>query len=557
MKSGSPAFSAWLDGFLAAYYRRRPVNATFIGVHDYDHLLPDLSSAGMDERAAEMRGLLNSLGSLPPEPLTEAEEMDRRMAEGFLKIQLWESGSNHFARGNPSLYTGEAIFGVLSLCRRAFAPFEERLEAIIHRMEAIERLLGQGKSNVREAPPAWTERAIRECGGALSFLQEGFRVLLRDNGVESAGATAAAGRAAAAFMDFRGYLETELRGRVREEYGCGEEAFNLMLREGHCLDVDAAGVEAYGWDQLKESEGLLEAGAGDFGGSDWREVIGRLADYHPTVEHYYPHHRGLWEACRIAAEDNQLVTWPDCPIEFVPRPAWARGAAPDLYFLPYHSAPAFDALPAVDFIVPPIDREMAPEARRRLLRAANNSVIKLNHVVHHAGLGHHVQNWYAYQSESRLARIAAVDCASRLALFCGGTLAEGWATYSTYLMDEVGFLTALEGYSLRHARLRASARAIVDASLHTGKFTLDDAAAFYHRRVGMSQSASRAEAVKNSMFPGAAVMYLVGHDAIARLRRQMSARLGDGFRLREFHDRLLSYGSAPVSLIAAAMLKDG
>ena len=30
-----------LDAFFSAYYRRRPVNATFTGVHDFDDRLPD------------------------------------------------------------------------------------------------------------------------------------------------------------------------------------------------------------------------------------------------------------------------------------------------------------------------------------------------------------------------------------------------------------------------------------------------------------------------------------------------------------------------------------
>ena len=34
----------------------------------------------------------------------------------------------------------------------------------------------------------------------------------------------------------------------------------------------------------------------------------------------------------------------------------------------------------------------------------------------------------------------------------------------------------------------------------------------------MPEAAAMAEAVKNSMFPGAAVMYLMGRDAIHRLR---------------------------------------
>ena len=553
MESRAPQFAAWLDEFFASYYRHRPVNATFIGVHNYDHRLPDFSPQGVDECVAEMETLLKTLRTLSQEPLTEAQSMDRKLAEGFLAIQLWEYGSNHFHRGNPSLYTGEAIFGVLSLFRHVFAPLEQRLEAAIDRMNAIPSLLNQGKANVRQAPPAWTERATRECTGALSFLGDGLEMFMRDNGVDSKSLRNAADTASAAFRDFQSYLETELRRRPTEEYACGEEAFNLMLRRGHFLDMDASEVEIYAWDQLRGSEAKLEAHAGDFGASDWRSALAQLDDHHPTVERYYPRHWELWEACRAAAEEHELLTWPDCAIDFVPRPSWARGAAPHLYFLPYHSAPAFDPLPSVDYLVPPIDVDMPPETQERLLRAANDSVIKLNHVVHHGSIGHHVQNWYAYQAPSRIGQIAAVDCASRLALFCGGTMAEGWATYTTGLMDEVGFLTPLEHYSLHHARLRASARAIVDVNLHIGKFAFAEAEAFYRQRVAMSQEASHAEAVKNSMFPGAAVMYLMGSDMIRRLREELSTKQGDAFNLKQFHDRFLSYGSVPVSLIREAM----
>ncbi len=553
MESSAPQFAAWLDEFFASYYRHRPVNATFIGVHNYDHRLPDFSPQGVDECVAEMETLLKTLRSLPPEPLTEAQRMDRKLAEGFLEIQLWEYGSSHFHLGNPSLYTGEAIFGVLSLFRRDFAPLEQRLEAAIDRMNAIPSLLNQGKANVRQAPPAWTERATRECTGALAFLGDGLEIFMRDNGVDSKSLRNAADTASAAFRDFQCYLETELRRRPTEEYACGGEAFNLMLRQGHFLDMDASEVEIYAWDQLKGSEAKLEAYAGDFGASDWRSALAQLADHQPSVERYYPRHWELWEACRAAAEEHELLTWPDCPIEFVPRPSWARGAAPHLYFLPYHSAPAFDPLPAVDYLVPPIDKDMPPETQEKLLRATNDSVIKLNHVVHHGSIGHHVQYWYAYKAQSRIGQIAAVDCASRLALFCGSTMAEGWATYTTGLMDEVGFLTSLEHYSLHHARLRASARAIVDVNLHTGKFSFDEAEAFYRDYVAMSEKASYAEVVKNSMFPGAAVMYLMGSDMIRRLREELSTKQGAAFNLKQFHDRFLSYGSVPVSLIREAM----
>jgi uncharacterized protein (DUF885 family) len=153
--------------------------------------------------------------------------------------------------------------------------------------------------------------------------------------------------------------------------------------------------------------------------------------------------------------------------------------------------------------------------------------------------------------------VAAVDCASRIAMFCGGTMAEGWSSYVVDLMGEVGFLTPLERYSQHYARMRAAARAIVDVSLHHGRMSLDEAITFYRDDAGMTQQAAHAEAVKNSLFPGAAMIYLIGQDAIRDLRHDIAVREGSAFSLRRFHDRVLSYGSIPVPLIAAAMRAEG
>lgn len=138
-------------------------------------------------------------------------------------------------------------------------------------------------------------------------------------------------------------------------------------------------------------------------------------------------------------------------------------------------------------------------------------------------------------------------------MFCGGTMAEGWACYATDLMGEFGALTELERYAEHQSRRRMCARAVVDVELHRGRFTLEQAADYYEDAAGMSRTAAESEAVKNSMFPGAAVMYLMGTDAIHELRRAMEALQGEGFTLRDFHDELLSYGSVPVSLVSHDM----
>jgi hypothetical protein len=549
-----PPFETWLDDFFASYHRHRPVSATFIGVHEHDERLPDLSEHGLGDALGDAEWLLTRLDALPAEPLDGTPAVDRALARGFLRIQRWELQSHHFARGNPCVHTGEAAFGVIGLLRRPFAPIARRLEAARRRIEAIPILLREARGAVLGAPEAWLGRAADECEGLLALLDDGLERFLALHGVEARPLRAAAERAAPAVGELQRHLR-DARGRATRRYACGEEAFALLLRDGHCLSVDAEEIARYADDQLAESEARLEARARGLGATGWSEALTGLSDHHPPVEDYYARYGRLWAECRRLADEHRLLTWPDFPIRFVPRPAWARRAAPHLYFLSYHSPAPLDAPSELEYFVPPIEPDMPAEEQERLLRATHDGVIKLNHVIHHGAIGHHIQNWYAARARSRIGQVAAVDCASRIALFCGGTMAEGWACYATELMGEAGFLTPLEQLALDHARLRMAARALVDVRVHHGAWTFDEAVAFYRARVGMTEAAARAEAVKNTMFPATALMYLIGTDAIHGLRRELARQ--PGFELAAFHDRLLSCGSIPVSQAATLLGAEG
>jgi uncharacterized protein (DUF885 family) len=492
------------------------VNATFIGIHAHDDRLPDFSERGIAETLADAEDLLERLDALPPEPLSVWQRVDRQLAEGFLRVQRWESTSLHFGPTNPIHFTGEAIFGLVSLLLH---PSDVRLHSAARRLEQVPAFLQTGMDQIRSAPEAWIERALHECVGA--------RLLLEDAAATFPVLHDAAAPAASSFADFERFLQHQVT--ATEEYASGGEAFELLLRHAHVATTDAAGVERLALERIAVEDDALRTPP---------------PEPDPAASHpdYLAHFTDLWHRVRDVAIDDDVVTFPDWPVRFVDRPAWAQRAAPYLYFLPYRSPAPYDAPLVVDYLTP---------------RGADDSTIKLNHVVHHASLGHHVQNWFAARSESRIGRIAAVDCASRIAMLCGGTLAEGWANYATDLADDSdpGLFTAAERYGQHRARLRMAARAVVDIRLHQGRFTLQDAIDFYSNRVGMPAPAARAEAVKNSLFPGAACMYLLGWDAIWRLRRELESRAAAPLSLRAFHDRFLSFGSIPVSLIARAMLE--
>jgi uncharacterized protein (DUF885 family) len=553
VSTNSSNFSSWLDDFFSTYYRRRPVSATFIGMHAFDHDLPDFSEKSVTETVDEMKVLLSRVDTLTDENLTVAENLDRKLAVGYLRTQLWEYQSNHFHKGNPCLYTGEAVFSVISLFLTEYAPIGERVAAAIDRMNGIPTLLKQGQSNVRQAPQAWIENAIHECIGAIAFFNQGVDQLIKDHKVSDPRFKKGALTATAAFQQFKLYLESELRQNSTQNYACGEDAFNLMMRCGHFIELDLDEYVRYAESQIAEADAYLKSHAVDFGASSSTEALAKLGEIHPTIENYYQRFGELWLSCQALAEKKHLVTWPDFPIEYIAQPLWAREAAPYLYFLPYRSPAAFNRPKVHKYLVPPIDANMPAEKQEQMLRAVNDSVIKSNHVIHHGSIGHHVQNWNAQRSASLIGRMAATDCASRLAMFCAGTMAEGWAVYVGDLMAEAGFLTPLEEYAEAQSRRRMSARAVVDIKLHRGEFTLEQAATYYRTNGGMNADFAMREAVKNSMFPGAAMMYLYGSDRIKNFREEMASLMGSLFILQQFHDKFLSYGSIPVELVCNEM----
>ena len=551
----APHLQAWLDRFFDQYYTLRPVNATFIGRHEHDRALPDWSDAGLRDTVAQMRDLLGELEALPTEDPDPVERVDREIARGFLEIQIWERSSENFQRGNPALFTGEAVFGLMSHLLSDYAPLPDRVESMLARMSLVPEFLRQGTTTVTSAPAAWTQRALRECGAAVAFLREGLPTV--GPLPPSLGSTVAraAESCANAFETHAVALQRNLPACSPDRVACGGASLQRLLAVGHFLDESVEEVLAYAESALQEAQSSLLERSRLLGTDPPAALLARLEDLHPDLDQYLDRYREIWDAMRAKCLERDLLTWPEFPIRYVPRPAWSRAAAPDLYFLFYRSPATFNRPRVHEYLVTPIDDEVPVDQRLPLLRAHNDSVIKLNHVVHHGGIGHHVQNWHAARARSRIGQVAAVDCASRIAMFAGGTMAEGWACYATDLMAEQGGLTPLEALAEARSRVRMCARAIVDVSLHTGRWTFAECAAFYASTAAMSPESAESEVVKNSMFPGAALMYLMGTDGVHAVRRREQTRLGDRFGLRAFHDRFLSFGSIPVQLAGKLMME--
>jgi hypothetical protein len=490
------------------------------------------------------------------------------LARANLDVRLAEHTSGHFIDRNPALWTGEAIFSVVSLMIRPFASADARLAPLASRLAALPAFLREMQASLTGPVPAlWRDRARRECQTAQQLFDTGLSMWLALHSpsgdrhaadaheLPTADVTAlqvAAADARAAFADADIWLAALSVADV-DAYAAGESLVEGLLTRGHYCDVAPRALLADAEHAMAGAAARLEEALAPYHGS-WPAAQAALAADAPSVDGYYAVFEAKWHEIHDAVVARDVITWPDWPIRYVPIPAWAQTAAPQLYWLFYRSPAPFDGYRVYDYVVTPIDHTMPAEVQASRLAAWNHSTITLNHVVHHGGIGHHVQNWHAtHRSFSRIGKVAAVDAASRIGMFLGGSMAEGWACYATALVGELGLLSPLEQISERHTQVRLLARAIVDLRLHLGDWSLDECVQYYESRVGMAPAVALAEATKNSMFPATALMYWLGTQGIMDLRARQQQTLGGTFSMRHFHDDLLSRGAIPVRLVAQLM----
>ena len=365
--------------------------------------------------------------------------LDAELARAFLDVQRAELAAAHGPRGNPALWTGEAVFGAgvaddprLRAARRA------RAASATARLAAVPAFLGPGARASRRAAG---RHAMGDAGaprlrrrGPPARRRRG--ALGRERRARRAHGRPVARRGPRGPRGVRDVRELAPRrpggggpaAAARRLYdGCSVAATSAHARRRSCC-----ARRGPRWPRRAPTSTrrrARRAARGPRCRSAWPPTTPRPTGICAAFGR-------TWEACRARAAARDAVTWPDWPIRYVPysRLDARGGAAPLLPVLSVAGAARRVRRARLRGAAASPPGDPTPH-----LRAWNHSAITLNHVVHHGAVGHHVQNWHAYhRTRSRVGRVAAVDCASRIGMFGGGTMAEGWACYATGLMEELG-----------------------------------------------------------------------------------------------------------------------
>ena len=175
----------------------------------------------------------------------------------------------------------------------------------------------------------------------------------------------------------------------------------------------------------------------------------------------------------------------------------------------------------------------------------SRTLSRLASVTYHEAIpGHHFQ--ISLESEN-----TALNNFRRFgARYAGGAYVEGWGLYAERLADEMGlYRNEAERFGMLDAQAWRAARLVVDTGLHALRWTRQQSVDTL-LLAGATETDASIETDRYISWPAQALTYKIGQIEIERLRRQLAARDGDAFDLREFHDQLLGHGSLPLATLA-------
>jgi uncharacterized protein (DUF885 family) len=111
-----------------------------------------------------------------------------------------------------------------------------------------------------------------------------------------------------------------------------------------------------------------------------------------------------------------------------------------------------------------------------------------------------------------------------------------------YADNPLGKLGYLQSAAFRSSRL------VVDTGIHSKGWSREQAIQSMMQATGNDETSTTTEIERYCVIPGQACSYMVGRQAILRMRESARQTLGTNFDIKGFHDTLLTNGSTPLTV---------
>jgi uncharacterized protein (DUF885 family) len=551
-ESAEERLNTFFKAYLEEAFRRRPLEATRLGDHRFDHLLDNISYKARAGWIDHYRRTLSELTKqIDCATLPRSAQIDYEIFRHHLTTALWLAENTRPFENDPRVYNDYMSDSVYLLLTQSTQSKATNLRNCVARMAQFPKIVAAAKDNLRHPPRVILETAIRQTRGALHFYERGIYELAGEDPRLSE-LRPAAERVLPLLQDHLKFLEG-LLPQATGKWRLGKDKFYTKLELE--LDANLSADEV-----LKEAEAEFARVERDMyiiarqlWGRTHRgqplppdDAKGRLQTIHLVLNQLNQEHgkpedlvrdaRATVDRIKAFIKENDILRLPDpdqCKV--IEMPEFHRGNSV-AYLEP---APPLDRKASSHYAVSPPPSGWDARRVESLLQEYNRHMLQIL-TIHEAYPGHYVQLDYSSRHPSLIRRV----------LF-SGVFAEGWAVYTEQMMLDQGYGNGDAALRLNQLKwyLRSVANAILDHKMHCTNMSDDEALAFLTQRAFQSEGEALAKIIRAKQSSCQLSTYFVGRMAFYRLRQQIQREMGEKFNLGRYHEAVLDHGTLPVKYL--------
>jgi uncharacterized protein (DUF885 family) len=537
-----------------------PLQATQLGIPGHDG---ELDTPSEQNRAAYLERLQKwqqQLHDLVPADAADIQLVDRDDAR-LLEAQLVNNLSALQVRQTDRKDYGAGANGIVGVIfyqlqfmpvpgqgGRTAADVNKAWTDLTNRLTHSSKYIEASQQLVTQPGHLYGTIASQELAGAPSFfngaLTDAAKAHYAGHARELARFVAARDATLATVAKTKAYIDAHV-AQWPENFAMGREAYDAMLHDEQLLPLDSRDVERMANDELAHGwaeEAWLTAQSEHDHLAFGPQSGGGMAPGGAALIDFY--------RARIAdlthfVTGHEVVTVPAWlgTINVIETPKFMQPISPGAAMV---SPRLFSSeTDGYYFITPPTS--LADAAARLDMNQDFDRDRILSTAAHEAMPGHFLQLSIARRHPDFIRKIQG-----------SGVFAEGWAFYGEEMFVRLGLYgNDLDGrlFTARWERVRG-ARAIVDPKLASGEWSYEKAADFYAQESGFTKEAAAAAVAGIATNPGYFIAYTVGRWQLEQLLATYMQKTAGHGSLRDFHDRLLSYGCTPFAVVGPELIAD-
>ena len=549
--SPKPQLRALFDEYWEYQMRTYPTLATYQGDKRYDSLLTDLSPEARKAGEAKTREFLDRLKKIDLSQVDDDDRVSADMFELTLNRAIEAEPFKNYTmpidqQDGPHLDFPNLLTAITFQSEQDYINFYKRMLAfpkfvdqtisdmregmqlgLVATRINIEPVLTQIESFVIDDPSKSvfyqpiTENKAKLGEEQLARLGEQYKSAIKNSVIP-------------AYVRLKAFIANEYLPKCRTEFGCwslpdGKERYTYLIKYHTTLPLTPEEITSIGMKELEKDHAEMDKIIKQVGFKGTRKEF--LNYLHTDPKFYYTDKDSLLAGYDhiLRAMEKKLPELfdilPKTSCEVKELPSYQSANAPTAY---YNGGSKDGSRPGY-FMANTYQLNTRPKYEMEAL------------TYHEAVPGHHLQGSIAQE-------LTGIPEFRKNQWFTA--YGEGWALYSERLPKEVGFYS--DPYSdfgrLIYDAWRA-ARLVVDVGLHYYRWDRQKALDFMAENFGGTDQNVVAEVDRYIAWPGQALGYKIGQLKILELRDKAQRELGARFKLPEFHDQVLNYGSIPLPVL--------